>query len=268
MSIYKELAKTIDADDLRNFYSNHLPKDTCEKFNIPSYHLLYQLLKYYNIPKHTPAENTRIQFDNMSDEEKLARGNKIGTSNLGRVVSDETRDRISKKQQGVSKPPRGRTSDTMFKPGHTPWNKGKVGVQHWVEGQAEKRYQTMLKNGTLGQFKTNLERKVEKELIDQYGEEHVHYQYYDKERYPFKCDFYVDSVDLFVEVNGWWHHGPHPYAPNSIDDEDLLNYLKWYAETHPDKKQYKEAIRIWTEYDPLKMKTAKENNLNYLTIYN
>ena len=35
-----------------------------------------------------------------------------------------------------------------------------------------------------------------------------------------------------------------------------------------DKKQYKEAIRIWTEYDPLKMKTAKGNKLNYLTIYN
>ena len=34
------------------------------------------------------------------------------------------------------------------------------------------------------------------------------------------------------------------------------------------KKQYKEAIRIWTEYDPLKMKTARDNNLNYLTIYN
>ena len=268
MSIYKELAKTIDADDLRNFYSNHLPTETCRYFNIPNQYLLHQILKYYNIPKHTPAENTRIQFDNMSDEEKLARGKKIGTSNLGRVVSSETRDRIAKKQEGVPKPPRGGTLDTMFKPGHIPWNKDKVGVQHWTEGQAEKRYQTMLKNGTIGQFKTNIEKKVEQELIDQYGEEHVHYQYYDKERYPFRCDFYVDSVDLFVEVNGWWHHGPHPYDPNSVEDEDILNDLRWYAETHPDKKQYKEAIRIWTEYDPLKMKTAKVNNLNYLTTYN
>lgn len=92
-------------------------------------------------------------------------------------------------------------------------------------------------------------------------------QYKDPQRYPFYCDFYVDTLDWFIEVNNWWHHGPHPYNPGSIEDEDLLNSWRLAATQSPDKKQYQEAIRIWTQVDPLKLKTAKQNNLNYNAIY-
>ena len=36
-------------------------------------------------------------------------------------------------------------------------------------------------------------------------------QYYDKERYPFNCDFYIPSIDLFIEYQGHPSHGIEPY---------------------------------------------------------
>lgn len=264
MAKYKELINRITKDELEAYYKDHISHEVCNKFNIPSAHVLKSLLRYYNIPLHTASENTLLHNKNMTPEARAIKSEKVRKSNLGTHHSEETKEKIRKSNVGKKKS----ATPTSFKKGHIPWNKGKKGLYKWSEGRAEKMYATMIKNGTIGTFKSNLEKKVESELIEKYGAEHVIYQYFDKDRYPFKCDFYVDTEDLFVEVNGWWHHGPHPYDPNSIEDEDLLNELRWKAETHPDKKQYKEAIRIWTVYDPLKQKIAKQNNLNYLMIYN
>lgn len=263
MAKYKDLIKSISKQELEDYYKDHLPSETCEKFNIESPYLLKQILKVFDIPVHTPAENTRIQFDRMDSEARAERGKKISSSNMGRTFSPETIEKI--RQGNIGKP--GKINSGSFKPGHIPWNKGTKGLYSWSDGQAEKVYQTKLKNGTLGNFKTKIESQIEAELINKYGAEHVHYQYRDNERYPFNCDFYIDSEDLFIEVNAWWHHGPHPYDPNSIEDEDILNDLRWQAEHHPNSKQYKEAIRIWTERDPLKRSYAEKYNLNYITIY-
>ncbi len=265
MSQYKELANQIDKKELEGFYKDHLPGETCRKFHIPSLYLLKQVLNYLDIPVHTIAENTRIQFDCMSDDERRARGNRIGKSHLGHTTPQSVRDKISKAQAGIPRPS-SKNSPTKWEKGHTPWNKGKKGVQHWSDGQAERRWSTMLRNGTAGNVKTLIERRVEEDLINRYGEDHVHYQYRDP-RYPFNCDFYVDTEDLFIEVNNWWHHGPHPYDPDSEEDRELLADLKEKAATCPNSKQYQEAIRIWTQVDPKKIKTAEDNHLNYLTIY-
>ena len=266
MSQYKDLADKINRQDLIDFYKDHLPEETCQEFNIPNLYLLRQVLAYFQIPMHTKAETTKIQFERMSEQDKVARGKKISASNKGHETPQEVRNKISQTQKGVSKPS-SQNSPTSFQKGHIPWNQGLKGAQHWKPGQAERFWATKKANGTVGKFKTKIESQIEQDLISKYGKNHVYYQYRDPQRYPFYCDFYVDTLDWFIEVNNWWHHGPHPYNPSSIEDEDLLNSWRLAATQSPDKKQYQEAIRIWTQVDPLKLKTAKQNNLNYSAIY-
>lgn len=80
--------------------------------------------------------------------------------------------------------------------------------------------------------------------------------------YPYYCDFYFKDYDLYVEINGHWSHGPHPFNPDNEKDIEYLEYLK-----SKDTAQYQSAIDVWTLRDPKKRKTAKDNKLNYLEIF-
>lgn len=85
---------------------------------------------------------------------------------------------------------------------------------------------------------------------------------YTSELYPFNCDFYIPSKDLYIEFNGSWTHGPKPYE-NSEDDKILLE--KWRSKN---TDYYKNAITTWTIRDPRKRNVAKSNDLNYLEFWN
>lgn len=86
-------------------------------------------------------------------------------------------------------------------------------------------------------------------------------QYRDKIKYPFICDFYIPSLDLFIELNFHWTHGGHPY--NAEKDKEQLEFWKSKNSTY-----YDTAINTWTVRDVNKLETAKRNNLNYLVFYN
>lgn len=85
--------------------------------------------------------------------------------------------------------------------------------------------------------------------------------------YPFNCDFYIPSQDLYIEFNGFWTHGREPYDPNNPDHINLLNFWEKKAKEvnfkGQNKDSYLQAIHTWTVKDPLKVKTAKQNNLNF-----
>lgn len=80
--------------------------------------------------------------------------------------------------------------------------------------------------------------------------------------YPFPCDFYISELDLYIEYQGFWTHGKHPFNIN--DQEDKLKLLEW---KNKNTKMYNCAINTWTIRDPLKRKTAKENNLNWVEFF-
>lgn len=82
--------------------------------------------------------------------------------------------------------------------------------------------------------------------------------------YPFYTDFYLPELDLYIEYQGNWTHVTHQFDINSVTDNELLNIYKKKAET---SKYYSIAIHIWTERDPIKRNTAKQNNLRYLEIF-
>ena len=100
--------------------------------------------------------------------------------------------------------------------------------------------------------------------LENYDKDDIIRQYFDKDRYPYKCDFYIKSEDKFIEVHGNWTHGKHPFDENNKEDIKILELWKEKAKT---SDFYKNAIYQWTDLDVRKKKTAENNNLNFEAIY-
>ena len=128
-----------------------------------------------------------------------------------------------------------------------------------------KRRQTLKNNGHLVYSKAesiilNLLRKKFKKIICQYC----------SEKYPFNCDFYIEEIDTYIEYQGYYTHGNHPFDNNDINDINELNKLKLLNENHktPYQNLYYKKIQTWTNDDVIKRNIANINNLNYFEFYN
>ena len=102
------------------------------------------------------------------------------------------------------------------------------------------------------------------EFLDSLNIEYIFNQFID-DRYPFHVDFYIPSLDLFIELNIYWHHGKQPYYESSIK---CNNQLQEWIEKSKISQNYKNAIFTWTQRDPKKRNIAKKNNLNYIECFN
>ena len=96
---------------------------------------------------------------------------------------------------------------------------------------------------------------------------------YKSELYPFNCDFYIPSLDLYIEYNGSHYHHYHPFNENNEYDLNELNNLKEKAENsnahkNGKKSQYDNIIYTWTILDLKKRNIAQQNNLNYIEFWN
>lgn len=69
---------------------------------------------------------------------------------------------------------------------------------------------------------------------------------------------------MYIEIQGIWTHGFHPFDENNKSDIDKLNLWKKKSKA---SNFYKGAINVWTIKDVEKRETAKKNNLNYLEIF-
>lgn len=125
--------------------------------------------------------------------------------------------------------------------------------------QEELRFKTMKENGTLNTSKP--EEEMYKDLCNLYGEEDVVHHYKD-ERYPFNCDFYIKSLDKFIELNLHWTHGKEPYDNSNTEHIELVEKYK-----SKNTNYFNTAIYVWTVLDPKKLQTFRDNNLNFEIIY-
>lgn len=112
----------------------------------------------------------------------------------------------------------------------------------------------------------------EKSNIEKYFEcvlkmHNIPYEYsYKCDKYPFYCDFYLPEQDCFVEINAFFTHGTHWFDENNDDDLHELKKLQHAYECGDDFAHRK--IHGWTVRDVLKRNTAKQNNLNYVVLWN
>ena len=124
----------------------------------------------------------------------------------------------------------------------------------------KKSWETKRRNGTFNSSKP--EETLYLMLCDVFGKDDVFRQYDKDSRYPFNCDFYVKSIDLFIELNAHWSHGGHWFDENN--ENDIAKLTEWQEKCKKKgSSYYYSAIYIWTKRDLLKKKTAEDNNLNY-----
>ena len=116
-----------------------------------------------------------------------------------------------------------------------------------------KKHQTEERNRIIQTHK--LCRTIAEQVV--YDELKLHYQdlRYDvkvDDRYPYFCDFYIPSLDLFIELNAHPSHGRLPYSMMKYDEYSKLPQ-KW--------------IDVYARRDVEKFKKSKESNINYIRIY-
>lgn len=98
-------------------------------------------------------------------------------------------------------------------------------------------------------------------LVEKFGKVIRNYR---DDRYPFRCDFYIPKLDLFIELNLHWTHGDEPFNLSNV--EHLKKLSEW--QNRAGKSDfYKTAVSIWTQKDVEKRDVAKKNNLNYLELF-
>jgi hypothetical protein len=123
-----------------------------------------------------------------------------------------------------------------------------------------KSVQTKRNNQTF--TKSASEEAFYEELLKYFCYDDIYRQYSDN-RYPFRCDFYIKSLDLFIEVNLHWTHYTHPFDPTKSED---LNQLEIFRLKNT--KGYDKLIEVWTIRDPEKQKAATASKINYRVLYN
>lgn len=131
----------------------------------------------------------------------------------------------------------------------------------WVQGIQQKIHDTKKQNNSFNISKP--EEDYYQYLLTQYEKDDVIRQYME-DRYPYNCDFYIISEDLFIECNYSWTHGFKQFDENNKKDLELLSM--WKSKSNGND-YYANAIYTWTDLDVRKRKIAKENNLNIKFIY-
>lgn len=298
----------IDVNDVIEYYitENHSKVETYLHFNI-SNAFLSRIIKHYNIKKPRQLSNVhnkktclqkygdatynnkakyketclkKYGVDNIfKDTVKIQASyiKKFGVSNPNKIP--EVREKIKQtclERYGVDSFSKTETfidkcKNTNLKHFGTEWGMQCIEVKNKFNFNdiADKAFETKKKNGTTNTSKP--QKILMFNLCNIFGEDDI-IQEYKEPRYPFHCDFYIKSLDMFIELNLYFTHGynskikqaPHLFDSHNSDDLQLLEDWKIKAQT---SKFYENAIIIWTQKDVLKHQTAINNNLNYICIY-
>ena len=175
-----------DANELKEYYNQNTFMDTCKNFNINN-HQLHELLLRFGIAersKESDYERRRITF----------------LSNFGKLENPEGyEDKLS------------RYKETML----TQYGASNPAQVPELKEKAIKTLQEYKDNNHMHQS-SKYEIKLKDRLEELFGKDNIIYQHVDFDLYPFNCDFYIKPLNLWLELNGWWHHGKEPFT-NSLN---------------------------------------------------
>ena len=206
-----------------------------------------------------------VQFAFMKDPEYIAKRSKqskelYNDEAFRKKHSDATKAAMRKPE--IKEKHRQAVKKFMNDPSH----KALMHEIHTSDEYIQKSIDTKRKNGTL-----NTSRQ-EKEILAKLKSLFVDVKdNYRSKQYPYKCDFYVPELDLYIEFQGIWTHGGMPFDENNEKCMLQLEYFKNHDKELSDKgrvhNMYKNAIETWTIRDVKKRNTAKMNNLNWLEFF-
>ena len=138
----------------------------------------------------------------------------------------------------------------------------------FVKNVQYKKYQTRKKNNSFND--SDPEDKCYLRLLTKFPDAIHHYS--TDNRYPFECDYYIPSLDLFIECHfSQFHQGRHFNINSKYDWIKLLclelNALRINKSENNRKNQYENMIYTWADLDVRKLEALKKNNLNYKIFY-
>ena len=112
---------------------------------------------------------------------------------------------------------------------------------------------------------SQVEKDFEMYLIDnniEYKKQYKDNRYCDECGYKFHCDFYLPKYDLFIEIQGNWTHGKHPFNKNNSEDLKIIEQWKSKNSIY-----YNKAIYNWSISDVKKREIAHKNGLNFVECF-
>lgn len=114
----------------------------------------------------------------------------------------------------------------------------KLGVENAMQNPKiwNKAFQTKVKKGNVNTSKP--EESLYLKLVEKFGASDIIRQY-KSPKYPYNCDFYIKSLDLYIELQGTWMHGSEPYNPENLEHIKIVEFWK-----SKNTKFYNKAIEI------------------------
>ena len=235
-------------------------KQTClEKYGKPN---VYN----YEKAKQTFLKHFGVDH-NFKSKENREKAKQTSIQRYGRYNNLDKRNRTNIERYGGKSPMHSDEVKEHFKQSL----KNKYGYEHALQNPISynKMIESKHKHNTW--ISSTFENLTYQYLLTLFDKNDIYRQYRDiRYKNPithrrFLTDFYIKSIDLFIEIQGFYSHGNHAFDPNNIDDINELNTL--INKTNKNDL-FQQKINVWTKSDPLKRQIAKDNNLNFIEAWN
>ena len=225
---YMNKKSTIDLNELIHLYIDceYTSKKCANHFNCCS-KTIRNRLHAAGVPVRQNAEAVKLERSKWSSEKELKRT--LCVMNTWRNMSDEKKREIARKKA---------LSDKINSP-----------------EAVKKANQTKRRNGTYKRSKS--EDLFYKKLCCVFGVENVVRQF-TSDLYPFACDFYIRSKNLYIEYQGHYTHGSKPYCCcNDIERSCISEAFE----------SHKTDTTTWSVRDTNKISSAISGGIMLLLIY-
>ena len=229
-------------------------------------------LKRYGNKKYTYSEdfyNKTTQTNMKKYGSKWFIGSETGKAKINKTCQEKygsnyplENPEIKKKSEKTQKDKYGNNymSSDEFKQKSKETNNIKYGSDYYMQTEEfnKKSYETKRKRKRYGM-------QTEDNCYNMLNSIYEVKRQYKTEIYPYHCDFYINSLDLYIELNFFWTHGGHWFDSNNQNDLDILNLWINKSKEH---SIYNSAVNVWSNVDLEKRNCAIKNNLNYAVIWN
>ena len=273
----RDILSKYSIEEIAEYFSTHSREETSRHFNISEQNLK-DLTKEYNL-HHTTEQ--KISFRRKSCEKMYGVSCVLLRQDVRAMVQSEeainkmmvTQRKNNLEKYGVEytwerddvKKKIKQTNLIRYgtEKGWASTEQGRTRISE-IHSDPEYQKKEMATKRNNGSFNTSSNEEEIYELLSHYFSPDDIGRQYRSIQYPFNCDFYIKSIDLYIECNYHWTHGKMPF---DADNQECINKLKFWKEKSYKSDFYKCAIDVWTRRDVEKIDYAKINKLNIIFMY-